>query len=280
MWSRHAPAHGKCGCDQASARGAGAARCDFAADRGSRDRGLDHPNVIVVLDQGVREDGRAWLAMELADADLLRLAPRNWTEAREALIEILRGLAHIHARGLVHRDLKPVNVLSVAGTWKIADLGIAHAVHGERTSARSAGSPAYMAPEQLKGDLASQGPATDLYAVGCLAWELVHGTPPFPRATVKAMARACTCTSRCHRSAPRVCRTRSRDGSGTCWASVWRSAPRWLPTPCGRWSRCRRRSKAAGRSGACPPRPRPGSPCTKRRRCRICPSPSPSRSNR
>ncbi len=151
---------------------------------------LDHAHVIVVHDAGyVTADeaarcestpGALFVVTELADTDLARDRPNAWSDVRRVLLAILDGLAHAHARGIVHRDLKPENVLRVGAAWKLADFGIA-TVAGEdpATMPRIAGTPAYMAPEALVGNVGALGPWTDLYSLGCLAWELVSGAPPF-----------------------------------------------------------------------------------------------------
>lgn len=162
--------------------------------------GLDHPNIIVVLDQGAvsREAAEAshgeltagspWLAMELARSSLADLpGARAWPQTRALLTALLEGLAHAHARGVVHRDLKPANVLfpspprtaAALSRARLADFGLAFG-QGDLASSRRAtgGTPLYMAPEQMRGDLVDQGPWTDLYALGWMAWELVTGAHP------------------------------------------------------------------------------------------------------
>ncbi len=162
--------------------------------------GLDHPNIIVVLDQGVVTPeaeaasgrrlaaGSPWLAMELARTSLADLpGARPWEESRALLAALLRALAHAHARGVVHRDLKPANVLfpgaprgaPAMARARLADFGLASGVHDVDSKRRaSGGTPLYMAPEQFRADLVDQGPWTDLYALGWMAWELVAGANP------------------------------------------------------------------------------------------------------
>ncbi len=145
---------------------------------------LDHPNVVRVLDLGDTEDGAAWIALEWAGAGTMAAIsdPWGWVEVREALGAILDALAHAHARGVLHRDIKPANVLRGGlehATWKLADFGLAR-LSDERDGALGGwGTPLYMAPEQARGREVDQGPWTDLYAVGCLAWFMVTGAPPF-----------------------------------------------------------------------------------------------------
>jgi tetratricopeptide (TPR) repeat protein len=142
--------------------------------------GLDHPSVVLVLDQGEDEARQPWLAMELASAGTLATArPADWEGAREALGAVLEALAHAHARGVLHRDVKASNVL-VGGTrsrYVLADFGLALPLEEDPSGERPAGTPTHVAPEQIRGG--RLGPWTDLYALGCLAYELVCGAPPF-----------------------------------------------------------------------------------------------------
>jgi hypothetical protein len=161
---------------------------------------LDHPAIAHVLDTGEVPQsaadassghlvaGSAWVAMELASGGSLaeRVGLLDWTALRSALLAILDGLSHAHARGVIHRDLKPGNVLLALPTdlrpgWKISDFGMARALGDPATSSGPgvAGTPLYMAPEQIDGELAPQGPWTDLYALGCIGWALACGRSPF-----------------------------------------------------------------------------------------------------
>ncbi|MFZ5480748.1 MAG: protein kinase domain-containing protein [Myxococcota bacterium] len=148
--------------------------------------GLAHPNVVRVYDQGEVGEAEAletgfapgtpWLAMELAEQTLLPCRGRlSWPRLREVLGGVLAGLAHAHARGIVHRDLKLGNVLLADGVPKLADFGLAGPLAGSTVS----GTPGYMAPEQIRGEVDAHGPWTDLYALGCLAWALATGSLPF-----------------------------------------------------------------------------------------------------
>ena len=147
--------------------------------------GLSHPNVVYVLDVGRTSAASCWgegtpyLVMELlTGGTLANLAGASWPVLRRALVELLHGLGAAHAAGVVHRDLKPANVLLGAATdarpgLKLCDFGVATLMG---RSARSAGSLAYMAPEQLTGG--PVGPWSDLYAVGGLAYFLLTGRVP------------------------------------------------------------------------------------------------------
>lgn len=155
---------------------------------------LDHPGVIQVLDYGRVEEvanvgddaltpDSPYLVMELADTGTLRREDvESWEMLHETLRNLLVALGHAHARGVVHRDLKPSNILRAAsGAMKLTDFGIAHALGygGERDDPLQAGTAAFMAPEQILGMHNEEGPATDLYALGCLAFYLVTGLVPF-----------------------------------------------------------------------------------------------------
>jgi eukaryotic-like serine/threonine-protein kinase len=155
--------------------------------------GLMHPNVVTLLDQrpvdeaaAQASDGRLELGsptytMELAEGTLQHHMERgmDWGQIRPALVQILAGLAHAHAAGIVHRDIKPQNVLRVGSLWKLADFGIAHRIEEASQTGLAAGTPGYTAPEQVLRQASDQGPWTDLYALGCLAWKMTTGTPVF-----------------------------------------------------------------------------------------------------
>ncbi|MEL6182912.1 MAG: serine/threonine-protein kinase, partial [Myxococcota bacterium] len=163
--------------------------------------GLDHPYIITVFDHGVvtpdtarcsegaLEPGSLYLVMELAEGAFSRSsAPQDWVGLRSVLIPLLEALAHAHARSVIHRDIKPGNVLVTrdlngAQQLKLTDFGIAFAMDDpsarEDEEVRVVGSVRYMAPEQLLGHWRDQGPWTDLYALGCMAYQLLTGKPPF-----------------------------------------------------------------------------------------------------
>ena len=152
---------------------------------------LHHPGVAAIHDYGELGDGSPFLAMELVTGGSLwewqgRL---DWPTLRHVLLRLLDALSHAHARGLVHRDLKPANVLVSEDLVevKLTDFGLAAsldvdaAVPTVEAERRVFGTPAYLAPEQIQRRWRDYGPWTDLYALGCLAWALATGQPPFRR---------------------------------------------------------------------------------------------------
>lgn len=156
---------------------------------------LDHPHVVWIHDRGVLRApalelpaGTPWFAMELAAGTLADLAPRPWAETRQVLAAMLSALAHAHARGVLHLDVKPSNVLLASdGSVRLSDFGIG--VHAGRAPRGVVGSPQYMAPEQFAegGDV---GRWSDLYGLGCVAWALLTGGPPFPGADWRLLRHA------------------------------------------------------------------------------------------
>lgn len=145
---------------------------------------LEHPHILPVIDYG-EEDFGAYLVMRYVGAGTLetRLAagPLPLPAARNMLSRIASALAYAHAKGVIHRDLKPGNILlDEADNPYLTDFGIARilqsATHLTRTGA-AVGTPAYMAPEQWKAE--PVGPYTDQYALGVLLYQMVTGAPPF-----------------------------------------------------------------------------------------------------
>lgn len=141
---------------------------------------LSHPNVVNIFDAG-EDDGRPYIVMELVEGETLAERGRaRAEEVRSLALQAARGLAHAHAAGLVHRDIKPGNLLLRSdGTLKIADFGIARAA--ETTALTQAGTvlgtAAYLAPEQALGEEVT--PAADVYSLGAVLYELLTGRPPF-----------------------------------------------------------------------------------------------------
>lgn len=145
-------------------------------------RRLSHPNVVRVLGSG-ETDGRAFIVLEFVECgnlaeELARAGPLSRERVAELGAQAAAGLAHAHERGLVHRDVKPQNLLLAAdGTLKVSDFGIAHAVDGTRLTAIGSvlGTAAYLAPEQARSEETTA--ACDVYALGVVLRELSGGTP-------------------------------------------------------------------------------------------------------
>jgi len=147
---------------------------------------LSHTNIAHIYEVGEHE-GTPFFSMEYVDggtlADSLRKelpSPRN---AAELLISIARALHHAHENGVVHRDMKPANVLlAVEGVPKVADFGIAKRLNDDSKLTRTGaviGTPTYMAPEQAQGNSRHVGPPADVYSLGAILYELLAGRPPF-----------------------------------------------------------------------------------------------------
>ncbi|QDU30156.1 Serine/threonine-protein kinase PknB [Anatilimnocola aggregata] len=147
---------------------------------------LAHSNIAQIFEIG-QQQGRPYLALEYVSggslAQQLDGQPVPQRRAAELTLALARGVQHAHDKGIVHRDLKPGNVLIHSdGTPKIADFGLAKHVQGNPTHTMTGaiiGSPTYMAPEQAAGNSAEIGPATDIYALGVILYEMITGKPPF-----------------------------------------------------------------------------------------------------
>jgi tetratricopeptide (TPR) repeat protein len=181
---------------------------------------LSHPNVVAVHDVGTHDDS-VWIAMEFVAGQTLdawaRQRRRRWPEVVQVLTDAARGVAAAHLAGLVHRDLKPDNVMiDEGGRVRVMDFGLAHEHRADpgsdeplativpvdmqapqdlaapalwRTQAGSIrGTPAYMAPEQWQGHAAES--ATDQFGWSVMAWELLYGERPFAGDTLLALGEA------------------------------------------------------------------------------------------
>lgn len=174
-------------------------------------RCIEHPQVVGIVDDGV-EDGSPWYAMELLEGRTLadyiddvfqspRQSTKRPTASRrlDATLTIMRSLcaplAYVHGAGIVHRDLKPDNVLIAEdGRPILLDFGLAlHFGGGEArrdvldVAGKTLGTPPYMAPEQIRGDLVDA--RADLYAFGCMLFECITGQPPFDDTPVSTLRR-------------------------------------------------------------------------------------------
>ncbi len=165
---------------------------------------LHHPSVLLLLDHGRAPsehieglpDGSAFLVLERADATLRRRSVQSWSDLSEVLGALLDALAHAHARGVVHLDVKPSNVVRAKGGWKLADFGVARALRAPDEGRVLVGTPGYMGPEQWSQGLSAAGPWSDLHALGVVAWELATGHRPYGGNTTEALARATAAGSR------------------------------------------------------------------------------------
>ena len=147
---------------------------------------LDHPHVVAIYDF-VEQDGLCLLVMEHLTGGTVstqfHLGGVSADVSCAILLALCAGLDHAHEHGVLHRDVKPENLMfSGRGTLKVTDLGIAKVIGGSATLATRAGevlgTPAYIAPEQARGDELT--PATDVYAAGTLFYWLLAGRLPFP----------------------------------------------------------------------------------------------------
>ncbi len=151
---------------------------------------LQHPHIVPVFDFG-ESDGYAFLVMPLIRggtlASLLRLP---LTETARVIRQVAEALDYAHANGVTHRDLKPSNILiDEGGNCLLADFGIARVAEGATTLTQAGsllGTPAYMSPEQAIGE--AVGPASDIYSLGIVLYELLTGRVPFQAETPVAIA--------------------------------------------------------------------------------------------
>jgi serine/threonine protein kinase len=145
---------------------------------------LAHQNIARVYDYGEPAGEQPFLVMELVEgpslAHALTRGPLDAARSMDVIAQAASGLQAAHAEGLIHRDIKPANLLlAPGGTVKITDFGIAHAVGSAPITLTGMllGTPGYLAPERAAGARAT--PASDLYALGVVAYECLAGAPPF-----------------------------------------------------------------------------------------------------
>jgi len=156
---------------------------------------LEHPNICTIHDIGETDDGRLYLAMPLYDGETLeqRIArgPLAIGDATDIAVQVLRGLAKAHGRGIIHRDIKPANVfVTTDGVVKLLDFGIAKLADVSLTgpASRPLGTVAYMSPEQAHGTPVDH--RTDLWSLGAVLYEMLSGKRPYPRGVPGATAEA------------------------------------------------------------------------------------------
>ena len=145
---------------------------------------LNHPNIVNVFDVN-QSDGVEYIVMELIEGITLKQYMRkrgsslNWREALHFMSQILQALRHAHSRGIIHRDIKPQNIMVLRdGSVKVADFGIARITDSQRTMNQEAlGSVHYISPEQARGS--NIDARSDLYSAGVVLYEMLTGTLPY-----------------------------------------------------------------------------------------------------
>jgi eukaryotic-like serine/threonine-protein kinase len=166
---------------------------------------LDHDHIVVLLNtiplspaaaamsDGRLAPGHPCMIFELASGgSLAESPPGDWAELKQILVALLSALAHAHARGVLHLDVKPANLLRPGAAdarpgFKLGDFGLAHLI-SSASKGIVGGTPSYMAPEQFRAAWREYGPWTDLYGAGCTAWSLATSRPPFGSGAVDALA--------------------------------------------------------------------------------------------
>jgi hypothetical protein len=153
---------------------------------------VSHPGIVQIFDVGQAEEGLYYVS-ELVDgeslAERLERGPLRAWEAATVAEQLGRALERAHSRQVVHRDVKPANILiSTEGRVKVGDFGVARLAEGSSDGAGATvvGTPRYMAPEQAQGQAVS--PATDVYSAGIVLYEMLAGTPPFSRGPAVELA--------------------------------------------------------------------------------------------
>ena len=163
---------------------------------------LQHPHILTVLDSGETPNGQLWFTMPYVEGESLRA--RLTRERQLALEDALRitrevanALEYAHQQGLIHRDIKPENILLSRSHALVADFGVARTLVASGSRAAGAGptltesgvalgTPIYMSPEQATGDRTLDA-RTDVYALGCVLYEMLAGEPPYSGATTQAL---------------------------------------------------------------------------------------------
>ncbi len=235
--------------------------------------GLEHPGIVPVYGLGTYGDGRPYYAMRFIRGDSLKDAiaafhadpalkgdpGRRSLELRKLLrrfLDVCNAIEYAHQRGVLHRDLKPGNVMvGKYGETLVVDWGLAKAVGrsdpgaavGERTLVPSSssgsaetlpgsaiGTPAYMSPEQAAGDLDRLGPRSDVYSLGAMLYCLLTGKPPFEGDDLGALLRA---VQKGDFSSPRSVDSSIDPASRRCVKRRWRLRPRTATRRPGHWPR-------------------------------------------
>ncbi len=161
--------------------------------------GLQHPHIVSVHDSGVTSAGQLWFTMPYVEGESLRARLEREKqlpvdEALQITREIADALDYAHQQGVIHRDIKPENILLSRGHAMVADFGVARAIgtdsnsggHTLTETGMALGTPAYMSPEQATGERALDA-RTDVYALGCVLYEMLSGEPPYTGATAQVI---------------------------------------------------------------------------------------------
>ncbi|MGI8955657.1 MAG: protein kinase domain-containing protein [Chthoniobacterales bacterium] len=151
---------------------------------------LDHPGIVPIYEVGER-DGSCYFSMKLIEGgqldEVVRQAPLSLRQAAQLIAQIARTVHHAHEFGIIHRDIKPGNVLlDGQGKPHLTDFGLARLIEAESTVTRTLevmGTPSYMAPEQAMANNTDVGRATDVYGLGAVLYQLLTGHPPFAGGT-------------------------------------------------------------------------------------------------
>src|SRR5256714_2690630 len=148
---------------------------------------LDHPNILPIFDVGTTDDGLPFFTMKLAVGGSLFHAKENFRNSPKRVVQLVgtvaRAVDYAHGQGILHRDLKPGNILlDGRGEPMVSDFGLAKWLETKSELTRTLtvfGTPGYIAPEQAENIAADLTPATDIYSLGAILFELLSGRPPF-----------------------------------------------------------------------------------------------------
>ena len=161
--------------------------------------GLQHPHIVSVHDSGVTPAGHLWFTMPYVEGESLRTRLEREKQlpldnALQITREVADALSYAHQQGIIHRDIKPENILLSRGHAMVADFGVARGMGNDADAASqrltetgmALGTPAYMSPEQGTGERALDA-RTDVYALGCVLYEMLSGEPPYTGATAQVI---------------------------------------------------------------------------------------------